>query len=393
MKKMSVLFMAMFIVGLMSTAAQAFEIEWNEWEVELKGFLKADASYDDSKTSRGNFVRWVEQEMAGNNHDDEFNVTANQSRLGFSIEAPEYRGIEVEGYVEIDFYGEAFNDGRENRPGLLLRHAYVEVEWDNFKIKAGQMSDTIAPLNPNTLNYTVLWWAGNPGYRRPGFTGTCTFGDDIKLISEVGFFRTVGTMTDAGMAYKTGVDAGFPTFQGRVAVQAKLLGDEPFIFGVSGHYGEEEVDFAPPTEKSNYASWSVAGDLTFPIFDFAVFTGEIWYGENLDAYFGGIGQGINTTWWEGIESTGGWGQLSLIFLEGITINLGGGVDAPVPSDLAPPTAGWAAREVNAAGYINFIVEITPHAQVGLEYSHWRTDYRAAADGDDNRVQLSLIFPF
>jgi len=390
MKKMTILFMAVFLIGVISTAAQAFEIEWNDWKLKPYGYIKADAAYDDSKAVPGEFVAWVDQEMAGTSNDDQFSFTAAQTLLGWKIYAPEYRGINVMGQVEVDFFGVA---AAEHEPGLLLRQAFAEVKWERFTLSAGQMSDIIAPLDPDTLNYSVMWWAGNPGYRRPGFKVACTYGGPVKVITELGFFRTVGEMEDAGATYRTGIDAGFPTFQGRLAVQAKLLGDKPFTLGVSGHYGEEEVDFAP---KRHYLSWSIVGDLVFPVYDFMTLKGEIWYGANLDAYLAGIGQGINVPWQLSIESTGGWGTITLTFLKDITINLGAGVDAPVPSDLPA-----RAREINFVGFANFIVDITPNAKIGLEYSHWRTDYTPyydngvwrEYDGDDNRGQLSLILPF
>ena len=36
-----------------------------------------------------------------------------------------------------------------------------------FTILGGQTWDVISPLNPRSLNYSVYWWAGNIGYRRP----------------------------------------------------------------------------------------------------------------------------------------------------------------------------------------------------------------------------------
>ncbi len=388
MKKTTILFIAVFLIGGVSTAAQAFEIEWNDWTLKPYGYLKADAAYDDSRAVPGEFVAWVAQEGPGVGQDDQFTVTAAQSLLGWKLYAPEYRGINVMGQVEIDFFGMA---GAEHEPGLLLRQAFVSVKWDKFSIRAGQMCDVISPLNPNTLNYSTMWWAGNPGYRRPGFVAAYTCGGNVKVTTELGFFRTVGEMEVAGATYRTGIDAGFPTFQGRVAIQAKLLGDAPFTFGMSGHYGEEELDFAL---KEKYGSWSIHGDLVFPVYDVMILKGEIWYGANLDAYLAGIGQGI-AMWpiqgqWEAqaIESTGGWGTITLTFLKDIEINLGGGLDSPVPSDLP---GGF--REINFVGFANFIAELTPNAKIGLEFSHWRTDYKWSENGDDNRIQLSLIFPF
>ena len=52
---------------------------------------------------------------------------------------------------------------------MLLRHAYVEVENEDFRLLAGQTWDVISPLNPGMLMYSVGWEAGNIGYRRAQF--------------------------------------------------------------------------------------------------------------------------------------------------------------------------------------------------------------------------------
>ena len=62
-------------------------------------------------------------------------------------------------------------DDRENKPTIMLRHAYVEVKDDDFRFLAGQTWDVISPLNPNMLMYSVGWDGGNIGYRRAQFRG------------------------------------------------------------------------------------------------------------------------------------------------------------------------------------------------------------------------------
>jgi hypothetical protein len=54
----------------------------------------------------------------------------------------------------------------ENRPTVLLRHAYWEVKNERFRFLLGQYWDVISPLQPSMLLYSVGWNAGNIGYRR-----------------------------------------------------------------------------------------------------------------------------------------------------------------------------------------------------------------------------------
>lgn len=131
-------------------------------ELSWYGYVKLDASWDESLVNAGNFARWAESTESFEER-AHFNLTGRQTRLGFR--ATEDRGgVALTGKVEVDFCG----GGAENKNSLQMRHAYVEAVWPSgWRVLAGQTSDVISPLNPATLNYTVAWWAGNTGYRRP----------------------------------------------------------------------------------------------------------------------------------------------------------------------------------------------------------------------------------
>ena len=77
-----------------------------------------------------------------------------------------------------------------------MRHAYLKLDWpkSRFNIIAGQTSDVISPLYPQTVNYSVGWWTGNIGYRRPQlrFTKAMRINKDVDLKLEGAFARTIG---------------------------------------------------------------------------------------------------------------------------------------------------------------------------------------------------------
>ena len=61
---------------------------WSSLDIQLYGFLKVDAAYDNSRTTTGNYILYVDPDT-GKHHDDEFNLTANETRLGVLINGPE----------------------------------------------------------------------------------------------------------------------------------------------------------------------------------------------------------------------------------------------------------------------------------------------------------------
>ena len=153
-------------LGLAAEGDPEKKSAWSTVDLQFYGFIKVDAAYDTSHANPGNFVRWIDLEP-GNENDEQFNLTANQTRLGLWLTSPDDpdKSLLTKGRVEIDFYG----GGAENKPNPMLRLAYIDLHWrkSGWRFLAGQSFDVISPLFPVTINYSVQWWAGNIGYRRP----------------------------------------------------------------------------------------------------------------------------------------------------------------------------------------------------------------------------------
>ncbi len=358
-----------------------------KYPVELYGYIKLDAAYDTARMDNGNFPRWVLSEST-NDNDDEFNMTARQSRFGLNIKGPDISDSKTSGKVEVDFY----EGGDENKNRLMMRHAYLQLDWpeSDFSILAGQTTDVISPLFPPTVNYGIEWWSGNPGYRRPQLRLTKGFdvSGDSDLLFQCALTRTIG---DTGTGFDpgdTGEDAGFPTLQGGAGYSFPLFADKKATVGLSGHWGKEEYDTDNTGGGIDYDTWSANIDITLPLAKKLTLKGEIWTGENLDTYFAGIGQGVNTTLRREIGSSGGWTALSLGPFNKWRFNLGGGIDNPEEDDLNDGN-----RTKNASIFGNVTYDINESVQMGLELSQWETDYKNQENGDSFRVQSSLIYNF
>ena len=351
---------------------------WSNLDIQLYGYIKADASYDTSRVTVGDFVKYVDRENRGND-DDEFNMTANQTRFGLKITGPKDEGVQASGLFEMDFYG----GGAENKAHIRMRHAYLKLDWidERFSIIAGQTSDVISPLYPYTLNFTVLWDGGNIGHRHPQIrlTKLFTLREDVDLSVAGAISRTIG---DNDILDESGEDAGFPAFQGRVGLTFPLLAYKPTTVGFSGHWGEEEYG------SKDVDTWSVNLDVTQPINRWLTLKGEAFCGENLDNYFGGIEQGVNPTTLKEISSKGGWLAASLGPWGKYRFNVGMGID-----DVDRDDVNAAQRTLNRSIFGNIIYSINKNTEVGFELSHWRTRYKGDGDADDVRAQTSFIYKF
>jgi hypothetical protein len=360
----------------------------------MYGFIKLDASYDCSRTTPGNYVKWVDSE-AYNCSDDEFNITANQTRVGFKIKGPETENMKTSGQLEWDLYGSS-GESYENKPKLMTRHAFLKIENPKKKCSliAGQTWDVVSPLNPTTLNYSVLWWAGNYGYRRPQIrlTKDVDLGNDMTLKLQGAVARTIGTAS-GGLNTEPGADAGFPMVQGRASVTLPGIGPKPIVVGVSGHWGQEEHDYMPgaEVESTDADTWSGCVDVTLPISNTLTVKGEIQTGANYSALLGGIGQGVTgagTSAVNEIRSAGGWIAAAIGPFDTLSFNVGAGRQECARVDV--PTSGGLLA--NQCIFGNAIHKINKNASVGIEVSQWDTKYiNNPDDGDAFRGQVSFIY--
>ena len=357
-------------------------------DVQLYGYIKADVSRDSARTTTGNYVLYVDSEATRRN-DAESNLTANETRLGLNFSGPASDTLKTSGKIEFDFFGSA----PENKATLLIRHAYMNLEWPEAQLSllAGQTWDVISPLNPSTLNYSVLWVGGNIGYRRPQvrLTKDLSVTDKVKVKLEGALSRTIGRTTPAPVSSETGEDAGFPTLQGRVSATFPFFGPKPTTIGISGHSGREEYDTDASGTNETLKSQSINLDVTQPICKWMSIKAELFSGKDLDSYLGGINQGVNTTTLKSIDSEGGWIAASLGPWGKWSSSVGFGADNVDRDDVASGTG----RTRNSCLFGNVRYDLNANAQVGLELSRWETDYKGPGDAKDLRVQASFIYKF
>lgn len=350
------------------------------------GYIKLDASWDQGLVNAGNYARWVVSEDVFDSH-SHFNMTARQTRLGFTA-VTKSGNATLNGRWESDFYG----GGPENRNALQVRHAYVEAVWPSgWSILAGQASDVISPLNPGTLNYTVAWWAGNIGYRRPQLRvtrrGKTEGGAEIRV--EGAASRTIGDEFTAVEPGDSGADSGLPSFQGLAGVTVPVSG-RTLGMGVYGHWGDENVHRELGGDPPELRSRSVGAYLTVPLGSTLTFSGEAWTGSNMDDYLGGIGHGIQVrgTTANVVGARGGWAELALKTAHGTQLNLGYSLDDADAADLAR-----GGRERNAALWGTAVHDAGGGLRYGIEVSRWETRYVGMATGRSWRVQSSVIYSF
>lgn len=364
-------------------------------EIKFYGYVKLDAARDHNLTSHGNFVMWVQPLAAGRNNDDQFNMTANETRFGFDLVGNNYKNAKVSGKLEFDLYaGLTGVSIAENKPMLQLRHAYFAMQVKNTKFLAGQSWDLISPLNPSTLNYSVMWGSGNIGYRRPQLSlwETLKVGENSNMVLAAGVFRLIGNDLTPTLTLATGetaegaddgTDAGIPSVQGLWEFNRTLANKGLVRFGVSSLWGRLKAE-TTTGQYTNYESWAASGHFMLSLATGYGLSGELYTGSNLGNYFGAV---LRNSEIEGLRSTGGWTSAWAQLSAKVKMTAGLGIDDPKDEDFA------SGRSRNRCYFGNMRYTFVPKATVGLELSSWETKYKNAATTDDFRVQTSFVLEF
>jgi hypothetical protein len=385
------------IVLVMVFTTSVFAEEKPSIKFNLYGKIKLDGAYDQNLTSHGNFAMWVKPQEYGKN-DEQFNMTANETRIGVKMSGQGYKELNVGGNIEFDLYaGVGGGTVAQNKAMLQLRHAYVSLQSGGTKLIAGQTWDIISPLNPSTLNYPVLWGCGNTGYRRPQISLWHSFGGQSTTATiATGFFRTIGTdltptltlaAGETSEGSDDGTDAGIPSFQGKLDVTHKFSGGSA-RFGASGMWGQLKAETNQGSSQT-YESWAVVGHLMLSFASGFGISGEVFSGQNMGSYFGGV---LNGSTIDGVSTFGGWASAWAKLSPKVKLTSGFGMDNPKSEDI-----GVGSRSKNTTIFGNIQYTLVSNVVLGVEVSNWETEYKAS-DSEFNsvssmRAQTSVILKF
>jgi hypothetical protein len=347
-------------------------------------------NYETQRTNDGDFTYYVFSPSDPRGGEPDFNVNVRATHLGFDLVGPRipfFHDANSGGKLEIDFFGASVNT--ENRAGVLLRHAYVELKNEQFRLLAGQTYDIISPLWPGTLLYTIGWSAGNIGYRRAQLRGERYIAlSDTALITATG-----GLVADLVSEFAAPVVVGdhgtWPTLQGRLGATLGPRGEgcTPVDVGISAHLGQQRFVISGFRADAEPLTWSLNADFHYPITSRFGVQGEFFTGENLGTYMGGILQGINVTTGEPIRSTGGWMEVWYDWTPRTHTHVGCGIDDPLNRDI---TNG---RTCNEFIFANISYDLTAKFLVGFEYTDWNTLYDVQADAHSDRFEFVAKYGF
>ncbi len=359
--------------------------------LQIYGYVRADLSHDTQATApKGDFAFFVLPEVDGEK-DAQTHFGARESRLGLNLSGPDAGNWKTTGKLEMDFYG----GDKANSYNPRMRLAYLDLAHSSgLSLRFGQDWDTFCELVPRIVNFAYLADVGALGLRRPQarLTQELKLAENTKLVAKLAAAQTVGEDLDGG-TFEDGADSDWPTAQWSVALLQKLWTEKSAKVAFGGHYGRETVDetvsnVVVSADTQDYDSWSAQGSIFLPLTKQLAVQGNIWKGENLDTYFGGIGQGVNVALGREIEAQGGWAQLLWDPTDKLCFGFGYSVDDPKDEDLAE---GRPSKNEQIFG--NVAYKLTPAVTAMAEYAHMTTDYLGKDEAVNDRVQVAMKYAF
>jgi hypothetical protein len=243
------------------------------------------------------------------------------------------------------------------------------------------------------LMYSVGWMGGNIGYRRAQFRGEkyFNFSDVSMLTTQLSINQTV---VPDSVTSTTVSAAEWPILEGRAAwtIGHHGKGDLPIVAGVSGHIGNTGWDNTTAGTTLFRRTWSGNVDVRIPITERFGFQAEAFTGENLSAFYGGIGQGINPLTLNAIRDQGGWFEFWYYWLPNLHTHFGYSVDDPNDNDLTF-SAVYKPKTYNQFFFGNICYDVTKNLLVGFEVSSWKTIYLGQDPGNAVRSEFVVKYGF
>ena len=376
---------------------------WTSGDFQIIPYAKlwASVSYETKPTQIGSAPFFV---TAPSNTGKQAHVDYRGTILGFNMKAKNlslWEGSKVMGKVEFDLQRTIDFD---NKATVHLRHCYIEAVSEEWRLLMGQTWDVVSPLAPGTIMYSAGWMDGNVGYRRAQFrlerylnVSPC-FQWKLQGCISAPFAGDSNNLLGNDYRLKYG---SWPIVQGRIAA---VLGyrrcpQKPMEIGFAAHIGDLQYGkINPGAEDTIYTAktWGMFLDAYIPITCRFGVQGELFKGENLAMFLGGINQGVMRSLDgtpESIAAQGGWINLWFNLNDYTQFRVGYMIDDP-QGRIDEITTG-SARTLNHSLFANIKCDITKLWWIGLEYSHVETGWAGKETGVSvcDRVDFVSYFSF
>ena len=308
-------------------------------------------------------------------------MSLRQTRLGLLVDGPGLGAFRTSGTAMLDFFGgiPGFQTGQV-MPIPRLVVGFVRLATDRTALQVGQDHVVLAPRDPTSLAalaFPGLFRSGNLYLRAPHVRLEHAFGGGVRaaaaLVAPVG-----GDVP--GEEYRFVPPAAGGERSRRPGVQARVGwtssdDEEAPRFGsvaVSAHQGGERRG------ADTASTWAAAVDFGVRRDRIGV-VGELFTGDNVDAFGGGTGLDA--------RASGGWAELQVFPTARLSLHGGGGLDRLRDDGLV------RARRRNRSAYGVAMYALTPELRTSVEYRWLETQPGTGPTRRNHHVDWVLAYTF
>jgi len=425
---------ALVVTGTVLQSASAVEFETaSGWKTTIRGFVAARADYDERDLG-GSEPLFPPPEGSAQGENSALYFAANQSQIGFGLQAPKTDAFTNRAYIEFDFLN--LNAGRNTTASPRLRHAFWEMGWDDSRqsLLVGQTNVLFGYQLPDlpydNLNLALGSLFGREPQVRYTLVSPTSSGARMVYAASInapnsGLFnqltgtaeRTATPYVHAKIAFNTDALGGADYFG------FEKGGPIPAEIAISGFVGREQVTRtagAGTGSDEKVDAYGVALSGVWPIIGIRngqkagslSLQGQVWFGSNFDAYFGGNGQGIYETSAgvvDAIEGQGAFLSTKYHFTEALNVNVVFGYEENNLDDLTGSAQAFriasglfagdtfgapGVAEAQSANVMFWYKPFTSQSlYTGAGWDYRDADYNDGTSGDNNRLTLALFYNF
>jgi hypothetical protein len=345
------------------------------WGLKLGGIISLDALYNSARPVAPGTPFFLAPR--GIFDDDTFDIHARQTTLYAVASGPQIGDFQSGGLVMFALYNDSIT---VDRYGILPFLAYGELKNEECRFAGGLQLDIFAPVVPTVLPFSILATSGNTGLYRGQLRAERFYypGRNRQVTFTAGISDANPTIFNNDVLVE---DNGWPNVEFRAAwaagplKQEGLLARRPLEVGISGVVGQVRSTEIAVTQVVADV-WGLAADYRWRVTQKWGFQGEIFTGQGLGTYGGGILQTTNSVTFEAIEATGGWAEVYYYCTPCVHTHWGYGVDNALDADLAPTQVSR-----NDTIFANLIWDVTQSFRLASEFTYRTTDYLVFQDNE------------
>ena len=328
-----------------------------------------------------------------------FDAHARQSYVGALFSGPELGDFQTGAQILTFFQNDNLST---DDYGLLVYYAFGELKNDDWRFAAGLQQDVFNPISPTIVYLTKMYGSGNTGSYRGQARLERFFqeGNDFGLTLTGALSEPISTLVTSN-ASRIEEDNGWPNIEGRSEVGfgplqairgSRVRELEIGLSGVVGQTRTTPTLLAPPANLPPRAvinTWGLGIDVEWQPNEWYGARGEVYTGQAMGEYNGGITQSYNPDTLAEIRSTGGFGEVFSYLTDEVHVHVGYGVDHPRASDLAPTQI-----RQNQTYFMNWVWDVSKAVQLGFEVDYRKTNYTQFAPNaflDSDAVILATRF--